>query len=77
MPFVYGLPITPGRELGMPVSLIVLVGITVGVVSKTILVGVNCAVSVSVAVGTIEVAPVEGNNGVDWIDVDGWTALEA
>ena len=51
---------TPGSDVGMPVSLIVVVGVNVGVVSKTMLVGVNCAVRVSVAVGTIEVAPVVG-----------------
>ena len=51
---------TPGRVVGIPVSLIVVVGVTVGVVSKRILVGVYCAVRVSVAVGSIEVAPVEG-----------------
>ena len=60
VPFVKGLPMTPGRVVGIPVSLIVDVGVTVGVVSKMMLVGVNCAVRVSVAVGTIEVAPVEG-----------------
>ena len=52
---------TPGRELGIPVSVPVLVALAAGVEgSTTILVGVNAAVRESVPVGTIEVAPVDG-----------------